>query len=473
MPPSSEPDRTLRRAWRIERAGSLTRLKSVSEPLPPPATGEVQVEVEAIGVNFADVFACLGLYSATPKGSFVPGLECAGRIRRLGRDVTGWREGDAVIVLTRFGGYTTHLNVDARLVHGQDLERQMRPSGLRVDARHLLLEGLAAPGAEIPALQHDLRRVDEHLLLMQRGAEVIHVLVGAGLLLPVGHLRHEAAEAAIRQAMDPANQSLGDALKLSYRLLQFAILGLLVTFLFSGFQTVKEGFSGVKTVFGRVVGDEALSPGLTPFWPYPVGEITAFEVRRPVELRADFWPRASNKNLTVEAQIEAADGTQPLRPGIDGSVITGDGDLAHLQLTAEYAVEDPVRFLQAIDLEQADQLVRVALQRGVVVAGSRMSLSELIDQREQPVAAIQAEAQRVLDGMQSGIKLARVALPERSAPFAVRNELGRVQKNREDAKTAVDRARQDATKMLVEAAGKGHEQLLDRKSTRLNSSHRT
>ena len=64
-----------------------------------------------------------------------------------------------------------------------------------------------------------------------------------------------AAEAAIRQAMDPANQSLGEALKLSYRLLQFAILGLLVTFLFSGFQTVKEGFSGVKTVFGRVVGD--------------------------------------------------------------------------------------------------------------------------------------------------------------------------------------------------------------------------
>ncbi len=76
--------------------------------------GEVQVEVEAIGVNFADVFACLGLYSATPEGSFVPGLECAGRIRRLGLGVSGWREGDAVIVLTRFGGYTTRLNVDAR-----------------------------------------------------------------------------------------------------------------------------------------------------------------------------------------------------------------------------------------------------------------------------------------------------------------------------------------------------------------------
>ena len=273
-----------------------------------------------------------------------------------------------------------------------------------------------------------------------------------------------AAEAAIRQAMDPANQSLGEALKLSYRLLQFAILGLLVTFLFSGFQTVKEGFSGVKTVFGRVVGDpgaEALAPGLTPFWPYPVGEITSFEVRRTVDLRREFWPRAT-RNLTTEQAVEAADNTQPLRPGPegDGSLITGDGDLAHVQVTAEYTVEDPVRFLQAIDLEQADRLVRVALQRGVVVAGARMTLPELVEQREQPAQAIQAEAQRVLDDMASGITLARVTLPERSAPFAVRNELGRVQRNREDAKTAVDKARQDATASLLAAAGPRYEELL-------------
>lgn len=271
-----------------------------------------------------------------------------------------------------------------------------------------------------------------------------------------------AAEAAIRQAMDPANQSLGDALKLSYRLLQFAILGLLVTFLFSGFHTVKEGFSGVKTIFGRVAGEpgaEALAPGLTPFWPYPVGEITSFEVRRTIDLRAEFWPRAA-KNITVEQQVENADGTQPIKPGVDGSLLTAEGDLAHLQLVAEYAVEDPVRFLQAIDLEQSDRLVRVALQRGVVVAGARMTLQEIVEQRELPEASIQAEAQRVLDTMASGIKLARVTLPERSAPFAVRNELGRVQKNKEEAKTAVEKARQDATKMLLEAVGKGSDELL-------------
>ena len=44
-------------------------------PIAPPAPGEVRVAVKAIGLNFADLFACLGLYSATPQGSFIPGLE--------------------------------------------------------------------------------------------------------------------------------------------------------------------------------------------------------------------------------------------------------------------------------------------------------------------------------------------------------------------------------------------------------------
>ncbi|HAC09439.1 MAG TPA: hypothetical protein DCG14_07280, partial [Phycisphaerales bacterium] len=42
----------------------------------------------------------------------------------------------------------------------------------------------------------------------------------------------------LRDAMDPANQSLTEALRLSYRVLQLAILALGVVFLFSGFQTV-------------------------------------------------------------------------------------------------------------------------------------------------------------------------------------------------------------------------------------------
>ena len=108
---------TPRTVWRIDRAGSLDRLRRAEERLPPPAAGEVQVAVHAVGLNFADVFACLGLYSATPAGAFVPGLEAAGVITAVGPALGGpsaFGIGDRVVVLTRFGGYATALNIDSR-----------------------------------------------------------------------------------------------------------------------------------------------------------------------------------------------------------------------------------------------------------------------------------------------------------------------------------------------------------------------
>lgn len=112
MPSNAKTDPS--RVWRIPKAGSLRRLALHTQALTPPAPHEVQVDVVAVGINFADIFACLGLYSATPSGAFVPGLECAGIVRAIGSEVSDWRVGDPVMVLTRFGGYTTRLNIDAR-----------------------------------------------------------------------------------------------------------------------------------------------------------------------------------------------------------------------------------------------------------------------------------------------------------------------------------------------------------------------
>ncbi len=97
-------------------AGSLGNLRLVDKPLPPPAPGEVSVAVRAIGLNFADVFAIWGLYSATPKGTFTPGLEYAGYVTAVGDGVEGVAVGDAVMGVTRFGAYTTALNIDRRYV---------------------------------------------------------------------------------------------------------------------------------------------------------------------------------------------------------------------------------------------------------------------------------------------------------------------------------------------------------------------
>jgi len=106
--------KTTRRIWRLPRAGSLDRLEPLEEQLPDPAGDEVRVRVEAIGLNFADIFAGQGLYSATPDGPFIPGLECAGVIESMGESAArrgDYAVGDRVVALTRFGAYVTALNV--------------------------------------------------------------------------------------------------------------------------------------------------------------------------------------------------------------------------------------------------------------------------------------------------------------------------------------------------------------------------
>lgn len=99
-----------RRVYRM-KAGDIRRLQIAEETLPEPGEGEVCVEVASIGLNFADVFAIWGLYSATPKEAFIPGLEYAGRVLKVGSGVDRWKPGDRVMGVTRFGAYATHLNI--------------------------------------------------------------------------------------------------------------------------------------------------------------------------------------------------------------------------------------------------------------------------------------------------------------------------------------------------------------------------
>lgn len=102
-----------RRAWHMLKAGDLDRLSLRTEELPPREPFQATIEVAAIGLNFADLFACLGLYSATPTSAFIPGLEFAGTV--IEPDDKGLvRKGQKVMGCIRFGAYATHLQADAR-----------------------------------------------------------------------------------------------------------------------------------------------------------------------------------------------------------------------------------------------------------------------------------------------------------------------------------------------------------------------
>jgi len=263
--------------------------------------------------------------------------------------------------------------------------------------------------------------------------------------------------------MDPANQSLGEALRLSYRLLQVVILALIVLFIFSGFQTIREGYTGVRTFFGRIAGEpgqEQLDPGFTPFWPYPVGEIITLPVRRSVEVDRAFFPTFRNNTATFEQAVESASPSDLPRPGTDNYVLSAAGDIVHLQLSADYVIDDAVKFLENVNPANADLIVRRLVQRAVVHSAARLSTSEIVDSREEPIIAVQQEASRSLATIGSGLTLAEVRMPLRTVALAVRKEAPSVLNAREDARAGVERAREEAERILNGVAGRRYPELI-------------
>jgi NADPH2:quinone reductase len=97
------------RAIEIEKTGGPEVLVPRELPTPEPGPGQVLVKIEAIGVNFIDVYLRDGRYPA--KLPFVPGQEAAGVVTALGPEVSGFKVGERVAWSHVLGAYAEYAAV--------------------------------------------------------------------------------------------------------------------------------------------------------------------------------------------------------------------------------------------------------------------------------------------------------------------------------------------------------------------------
>jgi len=96
----------------IDRPGGYEQLRLVEETDRAPQSGEIAIDVEAIGVNYADGIIRMGLYESAKRlhgYPITPGFEVAGRVAAVGSAVREFAIGDPVIGLTLFGGYASRV----------------------------------------------------------------------------------------------------------------------------------------------------------------------------------------------------------------------------------------------------------------------------------------------------------------------------------------------------------------------------
>src|SRR5215213_1521565 len=84
-------------AVQIERFGALEVLEVAEVSSPEPRGDELLIEVEAAGVNRADLLTRSGLYHRTGQPPLVPGFEGSGVVREVGDPVERFSPGDRVL----------------------------------------------------------------------------------------------------------------------------------------------------------------------------------------------------------------------------------------------------------------------------------------------------------------------------------------------------------------------------------------
>ena len=98
-------------AIQISAVGGPEVLQPTELPIPEPGPGQVLIRIEAVGVNFIEIYFRKGVYKATLP--LVPGSEAAGTVEKLGPGVAGFAEGDAVASVSVLGSYAEYALVPA------------------------------------------------------------------------------------------------------------------------------------------------------------------------------------------------------------------------------------------------------------------------------------------------------------------------------------------------------------------------
>ena len=276
--------------------------------------------------------------------------------------------------------------------------------------------------------------------------------------------RIQTAGDDLSQPLDPAQQSLAEALRVSFSILKVAMFAALIAYALSGTFSVGSNEVAVRLRFGEYVGrpgERVLERGTYLAAPFPIEQVIKVDTR-PMTLALDkeFWYQAGKRDAgRTRDQIRNAH-AGPLNPVLDGSLLTGDMNIAHARWTVTYRVTDPVAYVTNVGSPGlAEDLVRCATQQGIVQAVAQLAADDLLKGVVNREAAT-AVAQRRLTEMATGLTIDRLTLDKVTAPASVTGSFDAVTTAETDRAQRIVAAQQDRARILGEAAGEGSDKLL-------------
>ncbi len=281
------------------------------------------------------------------------------------------------------------------------------------------------------------------------------------------------AGSAAPQEPDPAQESLAQALRAGFNILRMIMIVLLVAYFLSGWFQVNPGEQGLIVRFGelRLNQDQDSEYYQTPIFgegwhaalpdpfdrkiriPGQTYKLTLYNFCFPLE---DEDKKKDLSEIDLGSIVPQRD---RLKPGVDGTMLSGDRNLSHGLWAVEYRIEDAAQFVQNVG--DHPHALRHLLQRlaenAIVRTVAEMPVERIIrTETDELQGDFTLEVRRRLNeelvALHTGVTVVNVEA-KTIEPGRVRQAFVDVINARADRKKKEEEAKQEANRILSKAAG--------------------
>ncbi|MFO7898819.1 MAG: protease modulator HflK [Planctomycetota bacterium] len=234
------------------------------------------------------------------------------------------------------------------------------------------------------------------------------------------------------------------ALRGARRVLWGAVIVLVGGWLLSGVSCIEANEVGFVRRFGAVVRRD-IPPGFTFLLPWPIETLDTVPRKEVHRSEAGFC--SSPKSLEMHASLV------PDRPDSEDIpyTLTGDQNIIHVAVVAEYQIKDPYRF--RYKTRNADQILIHVLNEAIIGVTTQMSVDTVLTTgKEMLRTRTRQYAQDVLDELETGLMIIGLQLkPPPSVPRETEAAFQMVQDAKANRNTVREEAMKKRTNLLLNA----------------------
>ena len=273
--------------------------------------------------------------------------------------------------------------------------------------------------------------------------------------------------------LDPAQESLSQALRAGFNVLRVIIVVLLVAYFLSGWFQVNPGEQGVIVRLGKLrinrdegseyVGTPIFGEGWHASLPDPFDEKIRISGQNYKEKIYTFcFPLEPEQKRLELGDInlgEIVPQRDKLKPGVDGAMLTGDRNLSHGLWAVEYRIDDAAQFVQNVGdtRERFERLLQRLAENSIVRTVAGMPVERVVrTQTDEAVGDFTLEVKRrlseALAELETGVVVVNVEA-KTIEPGRVRDAFLAVTKAKSGRKEKEDEAEQEANRILSKTAG--------------------